>query len=219
MKRFAYIFCKIALVPLFIAGVGVGLVWRGSRQQENDKALLDAIKANNTFAAIAALKRGANPNTRDMPDDTRSLKQRFTDMIHHTGPRSEIHEPALYRAITMHTEDTVTVRALLEAGANPNVIIIFPRTSDEYVDYPLNIAESWSRAAVAHLLLEYHANIQVRGGDGNTPLLNAAIYENWEEVKFLLQHSSNVEEENEDGIRLLMIAASDGNRAMVKYLI
>ena len=224
MKRFAYIFCKIALVTLLIAGVG--LVWRNKRQHENDKALLAAIKAGDTPAAIAALKRGANPNARDKDDTAHSDEVHPNDHIQYPGPRSEEDEPALYIAVSASCNaalykqtlqdckapNLAIIKALLDAGANPNAVMLDARL-------PLIIAETQREYGVAHLLLEHHADIHA-GHEGNeTALMIAAENDDCAEIEYLLQHGANIEEGNRHGKNALYWAVDVGAHSAVKYLV
>ena len=122
MKNFIRVFGVYALVPLLIAGFCVGFVWRGNRQHENDKALLAAINANDTPAVIAALKNGANPNARYLPDYKRSLKQQLLDLLHPdtqsdcpTGHRVEDYNTQLYFLVLTDSDNVALVKALLDA--------------------------------------------------------------------------------------------------------
>ena len=233
IKKFIRVFGIYALVPLLFAGGCFGFAWRGTRQYENDKALLAAIKANDAPAVIAALKRGANPNARDLPDDTRSLKQRFLDMIHHTEPQTELYGDALCftlnhscgslpdadEILISRTPNAAIIKALLDAGANPDSPLIFQMVSERIVESPLIYAERVENYEIAHLLLNHHANIRATGVGGETVFWVVAMGDNRAEVEYFLAHGANIEEEDAEGQRALFYAAENDKAAVTKCLI
>ena len=219
MKKFIRVFSIYALVPLLIAGFCFGYVWRGNRQHEKDKALIAAIKDNDTPAVIAALKHGADPNARDMPEDTRTLKERFFDLLHHTGPPDRGYDAALYLAASVSPENIPLVKALLDAGADPNAARIDTNSLSSYFGNPLIVAEGWRHYAVAHLLLEHHADIHICDDTGRTPLTIAAGGDNCNEVQYLLGQGANIEETDGGGHSALIVAVFARRTSVVEYLV
>ncbi len=219
MKRFAYVFCKIALVPLLIAGVGVGLVWRGNRQRENEKDLFFGVNNSAGMTAFNALARGADPNARDMPDDTRTLKERFLDFIHHTGPRKEKYDTPLHRAVLVYPENSTIIAALLQAGADPNASRTEADTVPPHFDTPFLTAEIVGRYENGHLLLQHHADINARNGRGDTALFWVSSFNFDAEVEYLLRHGADTEAEGPNGDTALIRAASLNGIATVRSLI
>ena len=233
MKKFIRIFSVYALVPLLMAGFCVGYVWRGNRQHQKDKALIAAIKADDAPAVIAALKQGANPNVRDMSPDVRSIQERFLDLIHHNERPLEEYDPALYVAVCNSCRsiesssssgkrkpvNVMIVRALLNAGANPDAIRTDSDVHNPNYTNPLIGAEEQHNCSIAHLLIEYHANIHARDARGDTPLLIATNYPDFSEIEYLLQHGADIEEQDEHQERPLLRAAINDNIFAVKCLI
>ena len=226
MKKFVRAFSLYALVPLLLAGFCVGYVWRDSRQHENDKALLAAVKASDTPAALAALKNGANPNARDIPDDSRTLKERLFDLFHPNRQRSskfgfriEEYRTALFLSVLLEFNNTAVIKALLDYGADPNAKILYPDSSSDSAGNPLVFAEMQRNGYVAHLLVEHHADIHVLSQDDQSPLMIAAGNNNCAEVEWLLQHGANIEEENSGGQRALSYAIDYDADTTAQYLV
>ena len=226
MKKLVRAFNLYALVPLLLAGFCVGYVWRDSRQHEKDKALFAAINANATPAVIAALKHGAEPNARDMPEDTRTLKERFLDLIHfshRTELRREQHETALRIAVNREDANAPLVKALLDAGADPNAIVIYSSPHgnglSDHAPSALLLAEYTRNYSISHWLVERHADLHPQSEMGDSSLIIAASYGNRAEVEYLLEHGANIEDEDAWSNCALTCAADNDDTAALKCLI
>src|ERR1051326_4674848 len=119
-KRRALLLVLLAL--LLIVGIPTGLLMRESRLEQANHALIAAIQANDTPAALVALKAGADPNTRangkEPPPGLRDLLQRVLDKLLHSS-RATSQEPDTFLLLHLHVapmENPVLVNALLNAG-------------------------------------------------------------------------------------------------------
>lgn len=226
MKKFVRVFVVYALVSLLIAGLCATFVWRSNQQHKNDRAFIVAVSWENTPAALAALKRGADPNVRDADDSALSVGERFVKIIHPDSERMEYDKTALYYAISMKSNPTELVEALIDAGADPNAVVIYPAVPDIYEPSALVIAERRKMYALAHFLVAHHAEIHPRYPaihqrmkDGNSALITVARMKNRKEVEYLLHHGANIEDENEEGVSALCCAALDNAPVIMQCLI
>jgi hypothetical protein len=99
---------------------------RAFNQMQLDAKLIDAIKNQDTPAAIALLKQGANPNARDIPPDTRPAWKKLWDSLPgHRHPNMGFQTALL---LTVQgppgtgpaRENLPLVKALLDRGASVN---------------------------------------------------------------------------------------------------
>ncbi len=112
----------------------------------DDKALIDAIMASDTDAALAALDAGANP-----------------------GATDDKGASALFRAV--HKELRPVTEALLEKGADPNV-----QWDGYMGATPLMLAVQVRNLGLAEVLLEYDADVNVADKNGDPAINWAAYY-------------------------------------------
>ncbi len=180
------------------------------------------------------LANGADPNTNSRADwdvQTRSARysqgSQFTPLFlavvrHHPeavklltqfkanpnslGPDGT---PILFEALT----DNPTFRALLEGGADPNVC-------DKEGSPPLLRAIWNGDQAAVELLLAHHADPNLPGKGGWTPLHAAASSENKADLaRLLLKSGADVNARDQNGATPLYAAAERGNREMVALLL
>ncbi|HLK57781.1 MAG TPA: ankyrin repeat domain-containing protein [Chthonomonadaceae bacterium] len=157
-------------------------------------ALIRAIRANDTPAAMAALKAGADPNTLAYYwEDVEQLPFELERFLSLHDPEANTKWDSRYSALLLHLqvsyiiyvhdpiahmdyeEDTALVKALLEAGADPN----HHGYQDERFAGPGNITPIHSaietyRPRILRLLLEHGGNVGERYLHGDTPLHLAA---------------------------------------------
>lgn len=69
------------------------------------------------------------------------------------------------------------------------------------------------------LLVKAGANIDVKNGDGNTPLLNACRYDVIDNARFLLENGANQNTKNSDGTTPLFFACNNENLDLIKLLV
>ncbi|HLK59397.1 MAG TPA: ankyrin repeat domain-containing protein [Chthonomonadaceae bacterium] len=182
----------LLLAPLLLVGILMGLMMREYRREQASQDLIAAIKAYDTPAALAALKAGADPNTRDHSDDkplsfSEHMKQLLDKALHpNVKPMPDEHQTALMLSLPGTNNDrNVLVKALLDAGANPN-------TGDENGNTPLIIAAQLNYHESLRLLLKYGAKVNVKGGDGRTALHGTAYRGNVEGVQLLIRNGADV---------------------------
>ncbi len=105
------------------------------------------------------------------------------------------------------------VVALLHAGADAN-------ESDYVVGGPLFIAAGRANTAIVELLLERGADPDLIGESGDkTPLHQAILVGNNENIELLINASANIEKHNARGMTALHIAGGDGNLSAIKLLL
>ena len=137
-----------------------------------------------------------------------------------------------------------TVRALLEAGADPRAIHVFnhcyhshqPRTRWEWIvahlgqrvghcdihcdsSPPLNIAAEGDDAQTVELLLAFGASVNDEGQGGETALGAAVRADRVENMKVLVARGANVNVKMGVGYTLLMNAVTANHPACVEYLL
>ena len=97
--------------------------------QKRAYALIAAIKTDNFEAAQKLLADGANPNSRDLPPDTRTLWQKFLNVLRPVPPENRAAPSALSLVIGRYVYDEFEaplrekrfqlLKALHDAGAKP----------------------------------------------------------------------------------------------------
>ena len=219
MKKSVRILYKYWFIPLLLAEFCLWAVWRGKRQREVNKALIDAVQAGNATAAAYALQQGADPNVREIPDIPRAPQKRFEDMFHHTGQQDEQFFPVLFCATLGAPEHFALVKALLDASADPNKIIIDSQNSGSHYETTLISAENHRYYDEAHLLLEHHADIEGRGYNDLTPLIIAIASNDYAEIEYLIQHGANSRAQDKNGTGALSYAAAYAANSIILYLI
>ncbi|HOJ00912.1 MAG TPA: ankyrin repeat domain-containing protein [Anaerolineaceae bacterium] len=97
------------------------------------------------------------------------------------------------------TGDSKQVRRHLEAGVDPNQ----PIPGED--GCPLHFAAN-SRADIIRLLIDHGADVNVRDGNGKTPLHCAAVTANLENMRALLENGADVNAADNDDNTPLMLA-------------
>ncbi|WP_286828954.1 MULTISPECIES: ankyrin repeat domain-containing protein [Kordiimonas] len=132
-----------------------------SADAATDKALMDAVMAGDSEAALTALDAGANPATTD--DKGAS---------------------ALFRAVQKKLGPVV--ETLLEKGADPNV-----QWDDYMGATPLMLAVQVQDMGLAGTLLEYGADVNVADNNGDPAINWAAYYGYEDFVELFLMHDAD----------------------------
>ena len=137
--------------------------------KENHSLLLYSLSCKNYRAVEFLLKQGADPNLVN-PDSVQIGGETVPYPI----------QPVAYAA---NDEDPTGLKALLEAGGNPD---------SKHAGAPaIHQAEEAGKIDNIELLLEHGANIEGRDGTGVTPLLNAAYMSDWDMVNFFIKRGAN----------------------------
>ena len=163
-------------------------------QQRLNQDLIKAIRAHDARAVRDLLKQGADANAKDLdakPDRHGTVQPPFTtepptallilfdDARTYTGKQEK--EQAQYK---LRPDPFEIVKALLDAGANPNVI-------DYDQTFPLLVAVQNRYTKSVHLLLAHHADPNKTWVHGITPLHNAVSNQDVPTVKLLLAAGAN----------------------------
>ncbi|HTQ99787.1 MAG TPA: ankyrin repeat domain-containing protein [Candidatus Acidoferrum sp.] len=142
-----------------------------------EPALMSAARAGNVDAVKVLLKAGANPNA------TEPLDQ----------------QTALMWAVAGNHLDVAKV--LLDAGADPNLQSrISELTKRKNADFPTGgfAALHWAARngdeAMIKLLLAHKANINVRNGDGSTPMMLAIVNDRFDTAALLLDLKADADD-------------------------
>ena len=115
------------------------------------------------------------------------------------------------------SENVETIRALLSAGASPNVKVVSFHAG-EITPLILTInARSEHGLEIAEMLIAAKAEINPRGRFLISPLMEATS--DMEMVKLLISYRADVNLKNFRGVTALMVAAGDGPSSVVKYLL
>jgi len=188
----------VILLVLFLPlAISVVEAYREVHQQALNHGLIAAIKKNDTPTVISLLSKGADPNAKDFPPDTRSAWQRICDSLRRKRIQPAHASTALLVALAMRLdldiksltlfppENVPLVKALLDAGANVNV-------ADEYGNTPLIWAAVAMKRTTARLLLDRGAKIMSRSIDGATALYCAATQGDPSLIQMLLARGAQV---------------------------
>jgi ankyrin repeat protein len=209
----------ILLVFLVSLGMAVKKVYRQLRQPDLNSALIAAVKKNNTAAVVALLLEGADPNSRDVPPDTRSMWLRLRDRFIWRPIRTISAPTALLVVLGTdeqhyyRQENVPLVKALLNAGAEVNV------KDGTYGRPPLIWAAEARKRNTSRVLLERGARINARDDNGDTALHAAALYADPALVDLLLSYDASVNVKNGIGQTPLHNAARHGQPAIIRLLL
>ena len=114
--------------------------------------------------------------------------------------------------IALRDGDIAKVKALLEAGADPD-------KADDNGYIPLPWAARWGNIEVVKALLEGGADPDKADIGGNTPLYRAAWRGNIAVVKVLLEKGADPDKADRDGVTPVRVAMENNNNEVVRLLI
>lgn len=110
-----------------------------------------------------------------------------------------------------HARNGGMVRLLIEAGANPNL-------GRDNGETPLMLAVKRGDAAAVKLLLDKGADTEIKNKEGLAPLLVAAQRGDLDTIKLLVEKHANLETEDPKGRTPLSWAGWNRRDAAMKYL-
>ena len=90
--------------------------------------------------------------------------------------------------------------------------------ADEGGDLAIHKAAGAGAREAAGFLLDKGMDVNARGAEGLTPLMNAAMRDSGEMVRWLLRHGGDPQAVTEDGYSALMLAVKEGKAGTVKEL-
>jgi ankyrin repeat protein len=190
---------------------------------EGSTALLHACWRDYPDIALALIDAGANVNlaskygrtplmfAADKGDDR--IVQALLD--HKAAVDADCGQgPAVHWAAS--TNHLSTVKLLVAAGANPNLM---PATPDRALYSTLGCAAANDNLEMIDYLLSQKTDVNNPGADGVTPLMSAIDYGRLDAVNRLLESGANVELKNSKGMTALMVAGRDGETKCVSALL
>jgi ankyrin repeat protein len=193
---------------------GANVNVRDARRRTKDKSPLMLAARSGHLAVVAALlSANADPNLIDRRDDERPVSK---SLLAHTDPDTVMSMGScLGRTALMSvavTGSTEIIRALIQAGANPN-----QQDDIEYTALALAVENSHLRAV--RVLVAAGADVNIAATYGNTPLILACEKGSFEMAEFLLDRGANIATTNRDRETALMKAAATGSLPLVRLCI
>ena len=193
----------------------------GNAQNKVDQ-LFDSAKEGDIQRAQSLISEGVDVNSRNSNGVTAlffassSGKVEMVKFLLHKGADIKIADKdgktVLWSAVIGEDSSGRTVKALLEAGAIPNL-------TDNWGTTPLYWAADFGYFANVEALLKSGAEVNVSVGNGNTPLLIRISWGDLETTKLLLRYGAKVDYQRKDGWTPLMEAAMGGHTEIVNLLI
>ena len=164
---------------LLLSTAYLGITYHDIHEQD----FINDLENKDEKAALADLRRGVNPNTREPLPDPRNFSYWLEEHLKPHSLRYEQGHTALNLAIIRGNSQRV-LRALLDAGANPNA-------DDPGGVTPLMTAANKGDVATLQLLLDYHADINLEDIQHQNALGYAAEGNHVRAARLLLEHHAN----------------------------
>lgn len=191
-------FSFLLALAVLVGSLG-GLTYREIRQERLNRALIAAIRANDTSDTLSLLKQGADPNVRDELPQSLSLWQQLLDRWRNKHSTPSNASTALIIALTRRDvngqpfapigcDHPQIIKALLDKGADIN-------TTDQHGELALTLALQHPSPEVRRdlllAMLNRGANINAQNWDGGTALMYAVFKLDVHTVQILLAHRAN----------------------------
>ena len=216
-------------------------VVRELRQEQKDRALITAVKANDAKAVVRLLKEGADANAKDVPLDRHPIWRKLWDCIRRRSKRSNNAPTALLLAMPLteqktkslslpagttvmwidwyhHRTDPAIARALLEHGSDPNV---FARDgTSPLLDAFIEEEGKDEADAISILMIQHGARLDTLFSDY---LMPAFIMAAWDDkvhaLEAMLDRDVNINCRDVEGQTALMSAVYHNDVSMVRFLL
>ena len=202
-----------AVLVAAVCGATAIAIRREQRQQRLNRALIHAILYYDTDTALALLRDGADPNTREQPDPVPPVWQQLRNiLLRHKPPVNEsdsalvlIMDSTVDRPKQAKTDNGIPrenahlVAALLDNGARVN-------GTDDILQTALKQATGWDYGDTTHILIAHGANVNIADTVGETPLMAAVRWGNEDITRLLLKCGANPNAQDHIGGTALMAA-------------
>ena len=208
-------------IVLALAVSFCGWVYKAKTQRELNRQLLEAVRNGDTKEARSLLKRGAEPNIRNVPEEPLSLWQQIQHVFRKDSqPSDDQNASLLEMAMHSDSEDTsqsvnvALIKTLLEAGAHPD------DNSEGHVT-PLMIAVQYDSPQTVQMLLNHGANPLAKDDSGKCPIhfLDSDDSDGFKIVEMLLEHGSDINAVDNHGETALLLHCTYGKIHMLRFLI
>lgn len=180
------------LALLIVLALYSGWQLRSKNQRDLNLSLIEAVHSGDTDEVDSLLRRGANPNIRDVIQQPSSLWQ-YIQLVFHSDLPPEMFAPPLVHAAVAADSYSV-VESLLRHGANL-------RLCDKDGKSPLHyLVEKGPRVfygdgegvKIAALLIQSGSDVNAVDKAGRTALMNDGLYVGSNTLfRFLLAHGAN----------------------------
>ncbi len=176
-----------------------------------------AIKNDNPSAVADLLKRGFDPNTRDVkgqPGLTAAMQERSVKVA-----RVLLEQPGIdVNALNPAGESALMLAALKGELTGAELLLGRGATVSLAGWSPIHYAATGPEPQLVKLLLDRGADIDAASPNGTTPLMMAAQYGSEESVKLLLQRGADLARRNQRGLGPVDFAKLSGREAVVRLL-
>ena len=233
-SRQAWFWLTLGLLLVLCVGIGVRRQERADRQARLNRGLVSAVVNDRLEEVQSLLREGADPNARQLtdapaPTSWEGVKASFRRLWRRQPPAPQDVPPtALLLGVESNNGQGNTgegvVKALLDRGANPNLVSITHSSGTTSVESPLYWAVGIGATNMTKMLLEGGADARARVSGGETPL-HWAIWQNNPQTlaiaRLLLSHGADVNARDALGETPLMVTATTyaSNPAVVKVLL